>query len=230
MTQVTLAPAEALAAIPYFAGLPRSELARLARQGRVRAVARGGRVFDEGAPAEGLWVVLAGRVALVRRSPRGREQVLHTEGPGTALGEAPLFDGEGYVASAVAVDAARVLFLPSAAVLDTCRRHPEVALGILRVLARRVRAFAGLVEDLALRDVTGRLAKFLAGELRRSPGGLLVLPGTREEIAARLGTVRELVSRSLSQLERAGVLTVSGRRVSILDRQRLDALANDTRT
>ena len=216
MTQVTLAPAEALAAIPYFAGLPRSELARLVRQGRVRAVALGGRVFDEGAPAEGLWVVLAGRVALVRRSPRGREQVLHT-------------DGEGYVASAVAVDAARVLFLPSAAVLDTCRRHPEVALGILRVLARRVRAFAALVEDLALRDVTGRLAKFLAGELRRSPGGLLVLPGTREEIAARLGTVRELVSRSLSQLERAGVLTVSGRRVSILDGRRLAALASDSR-
>lgn len=225
MTSLTTAKLEALAAIPYFASLPRRELEALARRCSVHAAARGSRIFDEGAPARGLFVVLDGRVKLLRVSAKGREQVLHTEGPGSALGEAPLFDEAGYVASAVALEDARLLFVPREAVFDLCRRRGEVALGVIRVLARRVRSFATLIEDLALRDVQARVAGLLAREARRSGASEFTLGGTRDEMAAQLGTVRELISRSLSRLQALGVIELRGRRVRVRDGRRLAEIA-----
>src|SRR4051812_17707119 len=141
MTKVTSERETVLAAVPYFRALPADDLRLVAARAVVRDVARGARVFEEGAPAEGLFIVMEGRVRVVRMSRGGREQVLHSEGPGATLGEVPLLDGSGYVATAVATEPSRLLYLPREAVLDACRRHPEVALGIIRVLARRVRTF-----------------------------------------------------------------------------------------
>jgi CRP/FNR family transcriptional regulator len=228
MTKVTEA-LPAFAAVSYLGTLPAAEQAALARRCRLRAVRRGEIVFEEGAPASGLWIVLSGRVKLVRMSARGREQVLHTESAGATLAEVPLFDGGGYVASAMAVDDARLLFVPREALLDLCRRRPAVALGVIAVLARRLRGFAALIEDLALRDVTARVARWLLTEMRQSGGGDLRLQGTREEIAARLGTVRELVSRALSQLEGRGLLEVRGRQVRVREPAGLAAAARGRR-
>lgn len=194
----------------------------------MRDVRRGARVFEEGAPAEGLFVVIEGRVRLVRISRSGREQVLHAEGPGATLGETPLLDGGGYVATAIASEPSRLLYLPRDAIVDACRRHPDVALGIIRVLARRVRTFAGLVEQLSLKDLTARTAGLLLAESRAAGATTFELRGTREEMASRLGTVRELVSRSLGRLRAAGVVRVAGRRVTILDARRLADMSEGT--
>lgn len=210
-----------LAAIPYLREAPAAEVRALAARCVVREVRRGGTVFREGEPAEGLFVVMDGRVKIVRVSARGREQVLHSEGPGATLGEVPLLDGAGYVASAIAAEPSRLLFLPRPALLDLCRRRPEVAMGIIRVLARRVRTFAGVIEDLSLRDVTARLAAHLLDEASRQGAMEITLGGTREEIAAALGTVRELISRSLSRLRTTGAIAIAGRRVTIVDAARL---------
>ena len=228
MTKVTTEREAVLAAIPYFRALPAADLRRVAARAVVRDVRRGESVFEEGAPAEGLFVVMKGRVRLVRTSRGGREQVLHSEGPGATLGEVPLLDGGGYVATAVATEAARLLYLPRGAVIDACRRHPDVALGIIRVLARRVRTFAGLVEQLSLKDLTARTAGLLLAESRAAGGATFELGATRDELAARLGTVRELVSRSLARLRAAGVIRVNGRRVTIVDARRLAELAEET--
>ena len=219
MTRVT----SALAGIPYFRGLPAADLHRVAAHTVVRAVRRGERVFEEGAPAEGLFVLLEGRVRLVRVSRGGREQVLHSEGPGATLGEVPLLDGGGYVATAIATQPSRLLYLPRAAVLDACRRHPDVALGIIHVLARRVRSFAGLVEQLSLKDLTARTAGLLLADAAGRTS--FELSTTRDELAARLGTVREPVSRAFARLRKAGVIRIVGRRVTILDARRLADLA-----
>lgn len=217
--------AAGLAAVPYLALLPERERAALAARCAVRSARRGAVIFDEGAPATGLWVVLAGRVKLVRVSASGREQVLHAEGAGATLAEVPVFDGGGYVATAVAMDDVRMLFVPRDAVLAVCRRRGDVALGVIAVLAARVRTFARLIEDLALRDVTARVARFLLAEARRRGGDVIELPGTREDIGARLGTVRELVSRALGRLRADGAIAVRGRTVRVRDRARLAALA-----
>ena len=84
-----------------------------------------------------------------------------------------------------------------------------------------MRTFAALIEDLALRDVTARLARFILAEARRAGRDVVELTGTRDDVAARLGTVRELISRSLAQLRVAGAITVRGRRITVIDERRL---------
>jgi CRP/FNR family transcriptional regulator len=183
-----------------------------------------------GDACRGLLVVAEGAVEMRQVSSRGREQVLHAEGAGSTLGEAPLFDGQGYIASAVAVEPTRIVLIPKQAVLDLCRRHPAVALSMLEAMAKRVRRFAGLVEDLAFRQVTERLARHL--EASAAASGALMAQGivvdlglTQEQLASRLGTVRELISRALSQLERAGAIKRSRAGVVIRDPERLAAAA-----
>ncbi|MGH7392226.1 MAG: Crp/Fnr family transcriptional regulator [Candidatus Rokuibacteriota bacterium] len=213
--------------VSYFAALPATELRRLAGRCTARRLGRGETLFEEGQPCRGLLVVAEGRVEIRQISLRGREQVFHTEGPGAALGEGPLFDGGGYIASAVAVAPTRVLFLPRAEVLGLCRRRPEVALAMLKTLARRVRHFAGIVSDLAFRPVTERLARHLATAVVGpvEPGASVELTLTHAQLAARLGTVRELVARAFAQLERDGVISRVRSRVVVRDPARLAALA-----
>jgi CRP-like cAMP-binding protein len=118
------------------------------------------------------------------------------------------------------------VLVPKEDVLDLCRRHPGVALSMLEAMAKRVRRFAGLVEDLAFRQVTERLARHIeagaaASGRRVSPGTAVDLALTQEQLAARLGTVRELVSRALGQLERAGAIKRGRARIVIRDPGRL---------
>src|SRR6185436_17443479 len=107
MTKVTSDALAVLSGLTYFRPLPAADLRRLAAQSTVRDVRRGQRVFEEGTAAEGLFIVMEGRVRLVRISRGGREQVLHSEGPGATLGEVPLLDGDGYVATAIATEPSR---------------------------------------------------------------------------------------------------------------------------
>jgi CRP-like cAMP-binding protein len=215
-----------LARVPYFQSLSPAELRDLARRGATRTVARGDRVFTEGEPCHGLFVILEGAVDVRQTSEAGREQSLHTEGLAATLGEVPLFDGGGYLASAVAVTPTRLLVLPRAALLGLCRRRPAVALALLEALAQRVRRVATLAADLAFREVTERVARHLEatarGQGRALAAGITFeLALTQEQLATRLGTVRELVARALAQLRKSGVIAQRGRRVTILDPARL---------
>ncbi len=213
--------------VSYFASLPANELRHLAGRCTERTLAAGTTVFEEGQPCRGLLIVADGLVEIRQISVRGREQVFHTEGPGATLGEGPLFDGGGYIASAVAVEPTRLLFLPRAEVLRLCRRRPQVAVAMLRTMARRVRHFAGIVSDLAFRPVTERLARYLdaAAGAPVKPGAAVDLTLTQAQLAARLGTVRELVARALSQLEASQIIARKRSRIIVRDPTRLAALA-----
>jgi CRP/FNR family transcriptional regulator len=214
---------EALAQIPYIRTLPPADRSRLAALCEPRRVPRGAEVFAEGDAPAGVFLILGGRVKLVRASLDGREQILHEEGPGATLAEVPVFDGGGYVASAVAVDDSDLLFVPRAPLLELVERHPPSSRAVIAILAARVRRFAGLVEDLSLRGVVGRTAAYLQRELGRSGSLEIELPPTRDELAAHIGTVREQVSRALSQLARDGAIELKGRRVRVADPARLHA-------
>ena len=137
----------ALSAVPYFAGLGEADLRALARGARLLRVATGESVFQEGDVCRGLHVIATGRAKVVKLSVEGREHVLHAEPKGT-LGEAPLFDGEPYPASALALEPSVLLFLPKRTVLAWCRKRPEVAIGIVQALAHRMHRFAALAEGL----------------------------------------------------------------------------------
>jgi len=225
--KVPAATAEVLRRVPYFASLSAIELSRLAGRCSARSLEAGEVLFEEGQPCRGLFIVADGLVEIRQISLRGREQVFHTEGSGATLGEAPLFDGGGYIASAVALAPTRILFLARAELVRLCQRRPAVALAIVRTMARRVRHFANIVSDLSFRPVAERLARHLDASLAGpvKPGMSVDLELTQAQLAARLGTVRELVARAFSELEKTGVISRDRSRVVIRDPARLAALA-----
>ena len=216
-----------LARVPYFASLGAAELGQLATRCAARTFRLNTALFEEGEPCHGLFIIAEGAVEVRQVSLRGREQVFHTEGAGATLGEGPLFDRGGYIASAVATEPTRALFLRRADLLDLCRRHPCVALAILETLARRLRHFADMVSDLAFRPIPERLARYLDAVPRRrgSTGTEIELTLTHAQLAARLGTVRELIARAFLQLEQSGAIIRKRGRVVIRDPARLARLA-----
>src|SRR6516225_6497391 len=162
-------------------------------------------------------------------SANGREQVLHAERDGT-LGEGPLLDGNPYPASAEAMEISVILFLPRDTVFAWCRRQPDIALGMARVLARRVRRFATLAEELALRGVEDCLAGYLVCRAEESgrplrDGMEILLTESNQDIVDQIGTVREVVSRSLGALRREGLISISGRRLIVSNINRLRSAA-----
>lgn len=229
MRTLTLAQTSALRTLPYARKLASPRFDSLARRCRAREFARGESLFREGDPADGIHLLVAGRVKVVRASPSGREQVLHEEGPGATFGDVPVFDGGRYLASAMAVEPSTVVFVPRDALLDELRRNPDALMDAVVVLCRRVRKLASVIEDLALRDVTARVARYLLAGARRARAAEFPLRGTHAELGAKLGTVREEVSRALGQLRARGAIALAGGTVTILSPEILRTAARRRR-
>ncbi len=224
---MTESAADALKRIAYLRGLSPEASTALAKLCQIRRLPRGLSAFLEGDEPSGIFLILEGRMKLVRSSEDGREQVLHEEGPGATLAEVPAFDGEPCLASAVAVQDSVLLFVPRLGLLEAIDRTPGSCREVIRVLASRVRKFAALVADLSLHAVKQRVARYLLREAD-SAGERSFELATRDHIAAHLGTVREQVSRALSELKRAGAIQLRGRRIRILDERALRSRAGRT--
>ena len=228
MPEAKFKPAQTLAKVPIFSGLTESELTFLAQRTGVRRCSPSEIVFSEGEPCSGLYVVESGHVRIFKSSASGREQVLSIEGPGSSVAELPVFDGGNYPASVVAIDEATLLFVSKQNFQALCLAHPQVALKVLRVVGARLRRLVGIIEELSFTTVRHRLASLLLRlaqkDGRHTGEGIEVtLPVSQQELAAQIGTVRELVSRNLSRLQAEGVLQVDGRRVVIRNVKALEA-------
>ena len=212
---------------PMFAEMDEAALSELARKATLRQLEKDEILFLEGDRAEGLWVVATGAIRAYRIGPGGREQVVHTERAPATVGEIPAFDDGLYPASAAAEERTMLLFLSKDTMRQLFIRYPNVALCALRIMALRLRRAAALIEEIALHDVRQRLARFLIEDLKlhgRSAEKVeLVL--TNREIAARIGSVREVVSRALRRLEQEGIIQIDHRSISVLDPQALARLA-----
>ena len=214
--------------VPIFSGLNEPELAFLTARVVQRKFGQGELIFGEGEPCAGLYVVESGTVRIFKSSAGGREQVLSIDGPGSSIAELPVFDGGNYPASAQAVTAATLLFFSKPDFHALCIQHPEVALKVLRVVGGRLRRLVGIIEELSFTTVRHRLAALLvrlakAEGARTGSAAEFVLPVTNNELAAQIGTVRELVSRNLSRLQAEGLIEIDGRSVRVPDVKRLEA-------
>ena len=147
--------------MPFFAVLPAEELRALAGHCVVRRLAREEMLFAEGDPCEGLFVVQDGAIKLFKMAETGREQVLVIERAGSTVGSCPIFDGGNFPDLAAAIEDSTLLFLPKREFLDLCRHNSEVAFAVIRTLAWRFRYMTSLVEELSLKEVSHRLARFL---------------------------------------------------------------------
>jgi len=217
----------ALKATPLFSALDGAEIAALAQRAMVRHFSAGEVLFSEGEPCAGLYVVAVGRVRIFKTSPTGREQVLTMEGPGSSLAELPVFDGGSYPASAAAAEESQLLFVSRNDFRACCLDHPEVSLKVLQVVGARLRRLVGIIEELSFTSLRHRLIAWLLREAQAqgsmtAEGMVFELGMSHQEIAAHIGTVRELVSRNLARLQAQGLIHVQGRKITILNRERLE--------
>ena len=226
-TSASAQAAETFRRVSIFSGLSPAELQFLAERAVVRDYPPGSLIFTEGEPCAGLFVVEQGHVRIFKSSPGGREQVLAVEGPGGSVAELPVFDGGNYPASTSAVDHARVYFVSKQDFHSLCLVHPKVALKVLKVVGGRLRRLVGIIEELSFTTVRARLISSLlrmAKSGRETASGIEIqLPASNQELAAQIGTVRELVSRNLSRLQAERLIHMEGKTVIIPDVPRLQA-------
>jgi len=223
---------EALRRTALFGSLGESELEALAGRAAVKHLRQGDVLFFEGAEPTGLFVVIEGAIRAYRESGEGREQVIHVERAGATIAEVPMFDNGTYPSTAAAEENSVVLFIDKRDVRRLCLEYPQIALAALEILAGRLRRAAGLIEALSLREVDQRLARFLLSEARLrgtvvEKGVVFDLALTNQQIAARIGTVREVVSRALSRLQQDDLIGIEGRRITIPDETALKSYAGE---
>ena len=196
-----------------FANLDEGALQKLAPGGAVRSYARNVVVLSEGDVTDSLYVVLSGRVKAFVSDESGKEVIVNTIGAGDFFGELVL-DGGARSASIMTLEPSRFFVIPQRDVEALLASNPEFAKNLLRKLIGKVRSLTARVMDLALKDVYGRLIKYLE-EGAIEQGGRRVVPDrlTQSEIAARIGGSREMVSRILRDLAAGGYVSVEAKQI-----------------
>jgi CRP-like cAMP-binding protein len=214
--------------VAIFSSLSEQESAFLCSHLRQCKYSAGELIFGEGDPCAGLYIVQSGNVRIFNSSAGGREQVLSIDGPGSSIAELPVFDGGNYPASAQAVSDSTLLFFSRQDFQALCLQHPQVALKVLQVIGGRLRRLVGIIEELSFTTVRHRLIALLirlseVEGIRKGDAITLTLPANNSELAAQIGTVRELVSRNLSRLQAEGMIQVDNRKLEIPSLKRLEA-------
>jgi len=226
MTVSTSGPAATVKRVAIFSTLTEKQLEFVRARLVERHVHPGDLIFAEGDACMGLYIVHEGGVRVFKTSAAGREQTLAIEGPGCSIAELPVFDGGRYPASAQAIAPSTLLFLSKQDFRAMCLQDPELALNVLAAVGARLRRLVGIIEELSFTTVRHRLAALLLRlaktEGRKTAEGVqITLPPTNQDIAAQIGTVRELVSRNLSRFQAEGLLKVEGRTAVIPSPERL---------
>jgi CRP/FNR family transcriptional regulator len=212
-----------LKAIPYFSGMSETELALIGKHVFEKRAERGEILFFEGEPADVLYFVVDGVVKVFKTSADGKEQIFGIIRPGDSFNDVPVISGGINLASAGAMSTVMLNGIKKKELENIIKEYPQVALNIINVLSRRVEELMTLVEDFSFRRVSGRVAKILLEYTGKDNNEKPRL--TQQEIAAMIGTAREMVGRSLKGLEGEGAIRIERNRIIITDRQVLRELA-----
>jgi CRP/FNR family transcriptional regulator len=214
---------DTLKAIPYFSNLDIEIFEKLKRVLFEKKVGRGEMILFEGEPARSLFFVASGAVKIFKTSAEGKEQILSIVRPGESFNDISIFDDGPNPAGAQAMGPVELYGIGKEEIDDILRQHPQMALMVIKTMARRVRQLVSLVEDLSFRRVLSRVARILLeyGSDKTEPKTRL----TQQDIAAMAGTAREVVGRSLKNLEENGTIRMESHRVIITNHEALKQLA-----
>lgn len=215
---------EALQNIPFFSGLTEDALLKLAPRIQQLRFDESETVFLEGDAALGLYWIESGWVKIVKYSPSGREQILSFLKEGQTFNEVGAFTKMPNPATAIALEPAEILIIPKEDINRLIREDADFAQDVIEIMATRLSHLVNLVEDLSLRQVTGRLARLI---LTEAVDGTLSRPNwyTQAELASRLGTVADVVQRSLRKLETEGLIEVARDQIKIIDAEKMDLIS-----
>ena len=214
---------DSIRGMPYFSGLSESVLASVSRRFFKKKAVRGDILVFEGEPAEALYFVVEGVVKVFKTSADGKEQILRIIRPGDSFNDVPVLSGGENLASAAAMSVAVLNGIKKKNLEAVSKEYPRVALNIIKVLSRRVQEMIELVEDLSFRNVSGRVAKILLEHIGNGNGERPRL--TQQEMAAMIGTAREMVGRSFRILEEEGAIRIEHNRIIIANEEILKKIA-----
>ena len=211
---------ELLRTVPIFAELDDTAIATLARLSQKRRCAKDSPVFFENEQGDFFFMILEGRIKVTILGDDGREVILSILSPGDFFGEMALLDNEPRSATAIAIEDTELLSLHRTDFQAVIADNREIMSALIRILSARLRRANHQISTLALLDVYGRVARVLIDMAREEgrrlrDGRIAFRRATHQEIANRIGTTRETVTRMLKDLERQGHIRVEGREMIV---------------
>lgn len=206
-------------------GLDKSELEAISNIAHIKKVKKGQIIFFEGDPAAGFYILLTGKVRVYKASPDGKEYTIHQIMPGQLFAEAAIFKGDYYPANCAALEDSLIAFFPKEAFIRLIQESPQISLKIIGSLSGFLREFNRKVEELSLKEISARIASFLLGESEKIKSNEICLDVSKAELARRLGTIGETLSRNLKKFKELRVISVEGKKIIILDSGRLNSIA-----
>jgi len=216
---------------PLFAGLREDDFRKIRAIASPRRVEKNEILFGEGQEAKGFYVILSGKVKLYKVSPEGKEQILHVVSPPDAFAEAALFLEGTYPAFGEALADSQLLFFPKRDFVHLIEKNPQLSINIIVSLSHFLKKFTSLIEELSLKEVSSRIAKYLLDlSLKASKEGKspkeVELDLSKTQLASKLGTISETLSRTLAKMKTRRIIDVKRSKILILDREALEELAS----
>lgn len=211
---------ESLRAIPLFSQIADADLELIASLLIERRFPRGTTIVEEGLPGDYMYVIREGRVKVTKISDEGREKILMFLDAGSFFGEMALLDRAPRTASVKTLEASRLLALSRTDFLNALRSSPEIAMGVIQELTRRLRETNEQASAQSFQRVKARtkgLLRRLAADERDDAGRRLTPPLTHQQIADMIGTSRETVTRVVKDMKAEGWLAQSGKRYAVVD-------------
>jgi CRP/FNR family transcriptional regulator len=219
---MTMAKQDLLRKNHLFAGVEERDLSTLAQLAVSRSFSRETTIFWEGREAQGFYVLTSGLVKLVKSSFDGKEYIIRLVGPGETFGEAAVFAESIYPATAIALEDCQALFFPKTDFLNLLTSSPRLARNMLATMSRLLYHLTRQLEDLSLKEVSARLARYILercqevhGEIKA--GSSFELPVTKTHLAAYLGTIGETLSRTLARFKGMGAILEDKGRITVND-------------
>lgn len=212
---------EVLQSNPYFHDLKPAILYEIIEGMRLYRFENGETVFWEGDECAGLHMIRQGSVKLFKISPQGRELIIRVLDEGETFNEVPVFDYQPNPVNVSAVEDSEIWVIEPVVIRESIARYPELAQSVIHNLCVNLRVLLGTVEELNFYQVTNRLARLIEQLPAEQLEGPREARLTQDMLAARLGTVREVVARSLRELERSGAIQVNRGHIQVVDGERL---------
>jgi CRP/FNR family transcriptional regulator len=222
---------ELLRRCPLFAGLKEEDLKRIRAIASLRQIEKKEILFSDGEETRGFYVILSGRVKLFKVSPEGKEQILHIVSAPDAFAEAALFLEGTYPAFAEAMTDCQLLYFPKRDFIQLIEKNPQLSINMIVTLSHYLKRFASLIEELSLKEVSSRVAKYIIDlSMKSSKEGKspkeVELDLSKTQLALKLGTISETLSRTLAKMRAKRIIDVKKNKIIILNREALEELAS----
>lgn len=199
--------------VDLLSGLDENDQEALASHAAIRSFRRNTVVMTAGDNTNSLYIVVSGRVKIYLDDERGREHILRTLGPGACFGELAMLCDGPRAANVATLENSRLAVISRADFMACLHSNPGISLKIIQSLVQRIREMTEDVSTLALLDVYGRVARVLTRSAREQQGRHLTAPMTHQEIANRIGSSREMVTRILRDLREGGYISTTNKQV-----------------